>query len=262
MLPIQYPREIRSSFKLIESIVYPKGSIKILSLKHENEAEKKRLQDFLPLVEKKFKEIKIPISKTSIDNKNFNDATNISMQALNAAFFKPNTVLITIDPNLINFSQYEQLIKDVRSNKYGLIFYIPYGTASLAIQKNISLWIHQLPENWDTLFDLGINDLAILTAIQISKNWKGIININFVKKSNLKTDYKNIFKEMVRFPKETSCNILDVELIKAIEQETNSDLNVLSISTDLTIENMVEMVKSSRISAIFCLDSGNENALV
>jgi amino acid transporter len=262
LLPIQYPREIRSSFKLIESIVYPKGSIKILSLKHENEAEKKRLQDFLPLVEKKFKEIKIPISKTSIDNKNFNDATNISMQALNAAFFKPNTVLITIDSNTTDYSKYKQLIEDVRANEYGLIFYIPFGTASLAIQKNISLWVHNLPENWDTAFDLGINDLAILIAIQISKNWKGSIDINFLESSNLKISQDVLFKEMVRFNKNTTCRILSNDLMRAIEQETNSDLNVLSISTELTIENMVEMVKRSRISAIFCLDSGNENALV
>ncbi len=125
LLPVLYPREIRAAFKLIESIVYPKGSLKIISLKHTDEREQQRLHEFLPLVEQKFREIKIPVSKTNVDNNNFNDALNISMQALNAAFFKPNTLLLTIDTGKPESETYNLLLNDIRKNNYGLIFYIP-----------------------------------------------------------------------------------------------------------------------------------------
>jgi len=262
LLPVLYPREIRTSFKLIESIVYPKGSIKIISLKHSDEQEQKRLNEFLPLVEKKFREIGIPISKTRVDNQNFNDAINISMQALNAAFFKPNTLLLTIDSSNSNLNTYNKILDDVRKNHYGLIFYIPFGTASLAIQKSISLWIDELPNKWDETFDMGQNDLAILLSILIARNWDGIIDVNFSETSNMNLNNLVIFNDMVRFPKHTNLNQLKGNLLHNIELLRNADLNIYSISPQMGIKEMIDIVQKSRISSLFCIDSGFENALV
>lgn len=262
LLPVLYPREIRTAFKLIESIVYPKGSIKIISLKHTDEQEQKRLTEFLPLVEKKFREIGIPISKTSVDNQNFNDAINISMQALNAAFFKPNTLFLTIDANQSDFKAYDNLLGDIRKNHYGLIFYIPFGTASLAIQKTISLWIDELPVNWDETFDMGQNDLSILLSILIAKNWNGNIDVNISDTTTINANNLQIFNDMVRFPKGSSLNILKGNMLQNVELLRNADLNIFSIPANMEIKAMIEIVYHSRISSIFCIDSGFENALV
>lgn len=262
LLPVLYPREIRTAFKLIESIVYPKGSIKILALNHDDEQEQKRLDDFLPLVEKKFNEIDIPISKTRVDNLNFNDAINISMQALNAAFFKPNTLLLTVDSNSTNLNVYDNILRDVRNNHYGLIIYIPFGTASLAIQKSVSLWIEELPDKWDENYNMGQNDLAILLSILIVKNWDGNIDVNIEQTSNFNISNLNIFNDMVRFPKNTRLNTLQGNMLQHIELYRNADLNIFSISEKMDTKMMIEIVQKSRISSLFCIDSGYENALV
>jgi hypothetical protein len=262
LLPVLYPREIRTAFKLIESIVYPKGSLKILSLKHSDEHEQKRLNEFLPLVEKKFREIGIPISKTSVDNQSFNDAINISIQALNAAFFKPNTLLLTIDTNNSNLKSYNNILADIRKNHYGLIFYIPFGTASLAIQKSISLWIDELPEKWNENYDVGQNDLAILLSILIAKNWNGNIDVNICDSTHITKNNLDVFFDMLRFPKNTHINLLNNSMVQNIEIHRNADLNIFSISSKMKAEEMVDMVQKSRISSIFCVDSGFENALV
>lgn len=262
LIPVTYPKEIRSSFKLINSIIYPKGSLKILAIRNEDEIEQKRLNDFLSLVVNKFREISIPISTTTVDNYDFNNSLNISMQSLNAAFFKPNTIFIAIDPTQANLEQYDKLLSDVNKNNYGLILYIPFSTASLAIENNISLWINNLPTKWNETYNLGNNDLAILISILICKNWSGNIDVHLVdNESVIKEDLLD-FSEIVRFPKGTEISLNFGTVIESILSEKNSDLNIVSISKDLSINDMIKIVNASRISGVFCSDSGFENAIV
>jgi hypothetical protein len=213
------------------------------------------------MVEKKFKEIGIPISQTSVDNQNFNDAINISMQALNAAFFKPNTILLTIDTGTEDFGLYDRVMRDVQTNGYGLVFFIPFGTASLAIQKNLCVWISELPDDWETSFNLGINDLAVLLSILIARNWDGHINVNISDTVNITTDKLERFNDMVRFPRRTELNLLPGDASQNISLLRNADLNVFSISREMAVRDMTRTVIGSRVSAIFCLDSGFENGL-
>ncbi len=93
LIPMTIPKEIRSSFKLIHSLVYPKGSIQILVLRNKNEKEQKSMEGFLKNAIQKFKESELSASYTVIDNTDFNTTINVSMQSLNAAFFKPNIAL-------------------------------------------------------------------------------------------------------------------------------------------------------------------------
>ncbi|MBJ6368742.1 amino acid permease [Snuella sedimenti] len=104
LMPVSMPKELRSSFKLIHSIIYPKGSIKILALRHENEIEQKNLENFLKNAVKKFKESELSVSYTTIDNTDFNTTVNVSMQSLNAAFFKPNIIFVSIDTTTSNLN--------------------------------------------------------------------------------------------------------------------------------------------------------------
>lgn len=262
MLPILYPREIRTAFKLIESIVHPQGSIKIVTLKHEDKAEQKRLLEFIPQVEHKFREINIPISSTSVDNPNFNEAINISMQALNAAFFKPNTLFLAIDSKQTNLDRYNELLNDIRKNQYGAIYFIPFASASLAIQNTISLWIDELPNHWDEQFDAGNNDMAILLSILIANNWEGHIDVYLSDSIQVDAFQLESFRDMIRFPEGTTLQILTGKISENIEKLRSADLNVFSISQSMKLKEMLDIVQTSRISAIFCLDSGFENAMV
>ncbi len=263
LIPVLYPKDIRSSFKLIESIVYPKGSIKLVSILNEDENEQKRLAEFLPTVASKFREIGIPISNTTVDNYNFNNSLSVTMQALNAAFFKPNTIFTTIETTNPAIEQYDTLLQDAIKNHYGLLYYIPFGTASLAIEKNISLWVVDLPKTWDTSYNLGNNDLAILLSIIISKNWIGTINVNMISTDNsVQESDTSLFKDMVRFPAETTVSLLKGSVKDLIPTEKNSDLNIITIPSELSTQEMIEIVNRSRISCLFCYDSGYENALV
>jgi amino acid transporter len=265
LMPVSMPKELRSSFKLIHSIIYPKGSIKILALRNVNEDEQKNLENFLKNAVKKFKESELSVSYTTIDNTDFNTTVNVSMQSLNAAFFKPNIIFASIDTSTSNLNYYNNLLLDAKKNNFGLIIYIPFSTASLAIEKSINLWITNVPENWKESFNINNNDLSTLISLLICRNWKGNIEVHIMN-NNLqmefsKTDIEDLHT-MVRFPKNTTIAINQGELLDNVIRERNTDVNIFNVEEGMLVEDMVKLVNYSRISAIFCVDSDFENVLV
>ncbi|WP_372773531.1 amino acid permease [Mangrovibacterium sp.] len=265
LMPVTLPKELRSSFKLIHSIIYPKGSIKILALRHENEVEQKNLENFLKNAVEKFKESELSVSYTIIDNTDFNTTVNVSMQSLNAAFFKPNNIFASIDPATSNLAYYDKLLFDTKKNNFGLIIYIPFSTASLAIEKSINLWMTNLPVNWKETFNVSNNDLSTLLALLICRNWKGTIDVHLLNNDpqlEFSADDVEDLKTMIRFPKRTSISVKKGDLLENVNKERNTDVNIFSIDPGMSVADMVTIVNQSRISAVFCSDSGFENVLV
>ncbi|WP_430933708.1 amino acid permease [Saccharicrinis sp. 156] len=265
LMPVSMPKELRSSFKLIHSIIYPKGSIKILALRNVNEIEQKNLENFLKNAVKKFKESELSVSYTTIDNTDFNTTVNVSMQSLNAAFFKPNIIFASIDTSTSNLNYYNNLLLDAKKNNFGLIIYIPFSTASLAIEKSINLWITNVPEDWKESFNINNNDLSTLISLLICRNWKGNIEVHIMNNNRKmefsKTDIEDLHT-MVRFPKNTTISINQGELLDNVIRERNTDVNIFNVEEGMLVEDMVKLVNHSRISAIFCVDSDFENVLV
>ncbi|WP_339896460.1 amino acid permease [uncultured Algibacter sp.] len=265
LIPMTMPKEIRSSYKLIHSIIHPNGSIKILSLLHENPEEQKNIELFLKNASQKYKESGISVSYAFVENRELNTTINISMQSLNAAFFKPNIIFVSVDTGNANLDFYDKLITDVRKNNFGMIMYIPYATASLAIEKNINLWLTNVPANWKETFNIGHNDLSTLLSLLICKNWKGEIDAIIVDDNpNQKfseTDIEDI-KTMVRFPKKTNISVKTGDLLGNVKKYRNADVNIFSVDADMSTADMIIIVNESRISGIFCVDSNLENVLV
>ncbi|MFA9390027.1 MAG: amino acid permease [Prolixibacteraceae bacterium] len=265
LIPMTMPKEIRSSYKLIHSIVHPKGSIKILALRNENPEEQKNIEMFLNNAAQKFKESHISASYAFIDNKELNTTVNISMQSLEAAFFKPNVIFASVDSGNVNLEYFDQLLSDAKKNNFGMIIYIPFSTASLAIEKNINLWLTNIPDNWKETFNIGNNDLSTLLSILICKNWKGTIDAHVVENEGVSKFSENDiedFKTMVRFPKNTMISTKQGSLISNTKKYRNADVNIFSIEPVMSTSEMIKIVNESRISAIFCVDSNLENALV
>lgn len=265
LIPMTMPKDIRSSYKLIHSIVHPKGSIKILSLINENPAEQRNIELFLRNAALKFKESRISASYAFIENKEFNTTVNISMQSLNAAFFKPNVIFASIDMGDVNPDYYDRLLSDAKKNDFGMIIYIPFSTASLAIENSINLWLTDIPQNWKTAFNIGNNDLATLLALLICKNWKGTIDVFIIDNETPSTfteEDLDDFQTLVRFPENTTIHIRQGELIDNTKLYRNSDVNIFGIEPGMTTAEMIKIVNESRISSVFCLDSLKENVLV
>jgi amino acid transporter len=264
LIPVTAPKDVRSAFKLIESVVAPKGSVKFLAVQNFDKDMEDRLNVFLPEVTSRLKSKNIATSYTYISGDDLSESLKISMQSLNAAFFKPNTLFLTINGNEQFHESYQQLVEVAKLNKYSVLLYVPFENVGLSLEREITLWLKEFPCTWKTNFDIGNNDISILTALLLQKNWKGHINIKVALESIgiQREEDINLLNDLVRFPVNSTMESYDAQSEDELLKANNTDINILPILKDHNIKQMLEIANSTRTSAIFCLDSLNENALV
>ena len=264
LIPVTAPKEIRRSFKLIESIVAPKGSIKFLAVRNLDKDIEDKLINFLPEVIQRLKSKNIATSYTYVSGNDFVESIKISMQSLNAAFFKPNTVFLSVSGDGKFYENYKNIIKIAKQNSYGILLYVPFENVGLSLEKDITLWLKDFSPAWKTNFDISNNDLSVLIALLLQKNWNGNINVRVARDKQTNSSEKDIttLKDLVRFPIRSKIEHYELEDELELLTTNRTDLNILPLSYDLSIEDMIKVTEFSRTSAIFCMDSFSENALV
>ncbi len=264
LFPISEPKEIRSSFKLLEQMVAPKGSVKFLALDNEDSDLTDKLSEYLPEVVHRLKKQHISTSYTSVRGSDLTETLQVSMQSLHAAFFKPNTLFMTMGNNAKFVSSYLRIFSMAHRNGYGVLFYVPYENVGLSLERDICLWTEQFPPDWESRFDLGNNDLAILIALMLQRNWNGnlTVRVPLEEIGMRKEGDLDLLNKLVRFPVRTVLKSYRLEERNSLLQANVADLNILSMNASETLEDMKELVALTRTSALFCLDSRNENALV
>lgn len=264
LIPVTAPKEIRRSFKLIESIVAPKGSIKFLAVRNLDKDIEDKLINFLPEVIQRLKSKNIATSYTYVSGNDFVESIKISMQSLNAAFFKPNTVFLSVSGDGKFYENYKNIIEIAKQNSYGVLLYVPFENVGLSLEKDITLWLKDFSPAWKTNFDISNNDLSVLIALLLQKNWNGNINVRVARDKQTNSSEKDIaiLKDLVRFPIRSKIEHYALEDELQLLTTNRTDLNILPLSYDLSIEDMIKVTEFSRTSAIFCMDSFSENALV
>lgn len=170
-----------------------------------------------------------------------------------------------LTPNTAQLSYYDKLALDTKKNDFGLIIYIPFSSAGLAIEKTINLWMTNIPADWKETFNIMNNDLSTLVSLLICRNWKRSIDVQILNNSHdiefSETDL-NVLYTMIRLPKNATITMKQGALTVNVITERNTDINIFNIEQGMTVEDMVKIVTQSRISAIFCADSAFENVLV
>jgi len=264
LIPVTAPKEIRSSFKLIESIVAPKGSVKFLALKNLNKNLEDKLNAYLPQVTQRLKKQNISTSYTYVSGDDITETLRITMQSLNVAFFKPNTLFIPVKENDSFFSSYQSILNLARQNSYGVLLYFPFENVGLSLEKDITLWLKDFSDDWKTVYNINNNDLAILIALLLQKNWKGNLKVKVsVDGTGIDSDIDmSRLNDLVRFPIGTKLERYQPTSELELLIENSTDINIMGVPVDKSIQDLIEIVTKSRTSALFCLDSYNENALV
>ena len=100
------------------------------------------------------------------------------MQALETAFFKPNTIFLKLDKTKHGLQEkYMPIIHETKKRNWGLVLLGTYEEVGFGIEKTINLWLDVIPDDWEIHLDLGNSDLAILSSLIIRNNWKARLNV-------------------------------------------------------------------------------------
>ncbi len=268
LVPIEAPKEIKGAYRLIYALTYPKGSIKVLGMLLGGEEE--RLRKYLPELMFSFRKAKISSSYTLVDGDDFGKTVSISMQALETAFFKPNIIFLKLDEKKHGLQdKYMPIIQEAKLRKWGMLMLANFEGVGLGLEKTINVWLDVIPDNWEDELDLGNNDLGILTALIIRKNWNARLNIIKTVREEIHFTEEQIIKEMeqiktlVRMPKDTHIQVIRRTPDMWTEAPL-ADLNILELpdKADLDLKRLQEIPNKLRTACLFTLDSRIENALV
>ena len=267
LIPVEAAKEIRGAYRLVYALTHPKGTIKILGL--ESAGQREHLQLALPKLMQTFNHASVSASYAFIHGKDYGTTVSISMQALETAFFKPNTIFLTLYGSGDLQNKYLPIVKACRGYGWGLMMFAPFEQVGLGIENVINIWLDIIPGDWESSLNLGNNDLALLAGLIIGHNWNAQLNLIRTLRPGTSMERQQIdgelfrIKELARIPKETRIIVIDRNP-EMWEKAPPADLNIMELpqKEDLQITRLREIPERLRASCLFTVDSGNENALV
>ena len=256
--------DILKAYKTIFNLARPKGSIKMLYFssgirKHRS---LQRIQELCA----HFMKQNVSANYAIIESLDYKSDVLTTIQGLTAAFFKPNTLFLSLSDNQKRDEDIKQLM--IKSNEFGfgVYLYAPFKRVGLGIEKSIILWIpfHFVKEidNWK----LKNINLGILTAYLLKRNWQGqmhttIYDIPSSKEDMVKT-WCTELKTFARLPKDMQVHYFNGGIEEAAEGMGRPDVSIIPVTSGnvdmLWIRQVVSKVESS---CIFAIDGGAENAL-
>ena len=103
-----------------------------------------------------------------------------------------------------------------------------------------------------------------MTAVLLQKNWNGNLTVklaldNIGIKSGKDVE---VLRDLVRFPVHSSLETYQQAQELDLLIANRTDLNIMPLSDTMELTDLIKLVEFSKTSAIFSLDSQNENALV
>ncbi|SDF56481.1 Amino acid transporter [Methanolobus vulcani] len=262
LIPVRNPNILTGAFNLIKDITYPKGSVKILGL--SGEVEESKFTSRLVDLTNSFRNRGVFSSWTLIDTKEFDKSLIAGMEALTGSFFRPRVLFIHMSSFEGRETKLREIIQKSSKRNIGVLLLAIHPETVYGRENSVNLWINDRSPDWDISMDLGNQDLAILIAYKLKKNWKASLKmISCVKEqyNNYKAEqYLENLSELARIP-----NVHTKILLGDIESSTvnapRASINVFSMEPDIDFDFVRKAVENTGSSCLFALDSGEENAL-
>ncbi|HHW66561.1 MAG TPA: hypothetical protein GXX16_02495 [Epulopiscium sp.] len=255
LIPVENPEDFKRISRLIRSLINPSGRVYYLTMNNVGN-QRKELEEKIDAVLQPLKEENLFAQKIVINSKDYNQDLNIVLQSLVHVFLPPNTIFFTISEETEKRKKFFEMVKnleDVRK-RIGLLCLRIHPKYGFGQEKNIHLWLRSKSKNYN---------LAVLSAIQIMKNWNG--NLTLCRVAEHASLVPNIEKELLKFIEDARLPIntkIDVKVGNFYDliKEQSTDLNILGMSNSLgQIENIIDQVPAS---ILFVGDSELENVLV
>ena len=147
----------------------------------------------------------------------------------------------------------------------GVVFLAMHQESGLGRERTINLWIRDQSPDWKIGMELTNLDYAILLSYQLKKNWNTEIRLVCVveEKENMEIaeEFLKSLMDVTRMSADIKIHVNHGKFLEYLARAPRADLNIFGISPSVNRSFMLELVKTSRSSCLFVMDSGNESAL-
>jgi solute carrier family 12 (sodium/potassium/chloride transporter), member 2 len=263
LVPVETPRELRGSFRLLYSIARPKGTIKILGLTKLGEQE--RLRSRLPVLTDVFRKQGVFASYALMDSSDFGAGVTGGMQALRGAILRPNLVFLTMPKDAAREADLRSIIGRARGNGVGVVLFAMHQAAGLGLEKSINLWIHERSPGWEMRMEMGNLDTCVLLAYLLQRNWDAKLTLITIAPAEADVtaarDFLRRLVELTRLPARSELYVDTGNFRDRLASAPEADLQIFGMPGELHFDEAQRFVDEARSSCMFLLASGEESAM-
>ncbi|TYQ12858.1 UNVERIFIED_CONTAM: amino acid transporter [Acetivibrio alkalicellulosi] len=253
VIPVETPEDFKRITFFVKSFIYPSGRAYYLTINQSVNNTEVIKEVLSPL-----KEQKLFAQDVIINGGDFDSDLSTVLQSLSSTFLPPNSIFFTISDDSEKQRKFQKILKNMAYTKMGLMCLHIHPKYNFGQNRNIHLWLRDKSPN---------NNLAVLSALQISKNWNANVTLCRVvsNKNNIKKAESELYKfiEDARLPVNSKILVVSGKFHEILPG-ISSDLNILGISSfddELKFESMINIINLVQTSVLFVSDSGLENAL-
>ncbi len=260
LVPVEDPEHIHDTLPLIEDIAHPQGAVKLFVLGHAHQSG--QLEEPLAGVAEMLRGRGIFSTHTVLDDTSFTHGLTLSMQVLQADFFKPNILFLDLPRIQEREEDCRAILLRATALGMGVLIFAPHERFALAHRRHINIWIRDRSPDWDLSWDVGNLNLSVLTAYTLSKSWGVSMRILTVIQSEEDRVPAEHFMERLM----DLARIADAKVVvhcgdfaAFVAQAPRAELHLFGLTDTPKFDFMRRMVKVTGAGCLFVRDSGREN---
>jgi len=282
MIPIETPAYWISLITFIRDIIFPGGTLRVFSVKIIEQGVETKINQLVDVLLKKRNNVKkinnnqsteeleeqlnqliapvreegIFTAATVIESRNFLEGISVITQVMRGMFFPPNILFLTMSEEKLKTKRLEKMITIAIREKMGIIMLRLHAKVGFGKKEKVNVWLRSGSPN---------QDLVLLTALQLERNWESTIRLLSVAETQgdqekVKSKFRRV-SELVRMPRETEVSVLVGNFKEVLTKAPPSDLNIFGFPKEIGWDTMVnEIADLTNTSCLFVKDSGEESA--
>ncbi|MDA3901155.1 MAG: amino acid permease [Spirochaetes bacterium] len=193
------------------------------------------------------------ITTTVVDAISFLEGLSIVIQASKGMFFPPNSIFLSMSNDKKKDRRLMEILAISVREKLGIILLNCRNDCAFGDKKRVNIWLR---------IDSPNKNLAILTALQLTKNWRCslqlLTSITSAHEHQHALSALKEIKELGRLNTDTELFVINKPFTEALATAPAADLNIFGISLQVDIDYIRVMSNSVSGSSLFIMDSGNE----
>ncbi len=252
-VPVEKPEDFKRLTRIIKKLVYPSGRVYYIASHEEcpiDHAHDHQIDEVL----RPLRDEKIFVQKTTVTSDDFSSVLIPTLQSLKSTYLPPNIILLTISEDPQKRDKLKEMVNRIKPLNLSVGCLWLHPKFGMGNERKINLWLRDKSPN---------NDLAILCALQLSRNYDAELNLCRVvydeneKKSTIQ-DLVDFIDE-ARLPSNTKVRVYTGRF-KELMGQNNADINILGMPHEFSA--MTSIIEASPSSILFVASGGLENALI
>lgn len=261
LAPVRSVDTLSGSYLFLRAMTSPKGTVQALGIHPPGEEE--RLEG-LKMLAQAFRDDGIYAEATLLEEADFVNGVRVTTQVLRHTFFRPNILFLHLRPGS-DLQELQELVDKTAAYQMGIALLARHPIVELGREQEISVWMSDQGPDWKLDLRLSNQDLALLLAYQLARNWDGRITLHMaVPDQRTREKAQKFLWELVsltRLPGNTDVVVDVAPFEHALTEAPPADLSIFGLSSEPDLVFVRELVQKVSGSCIFVRDSGEESAL-